>query len=91
MTKKELIDAIANDGKITKAAAGEILTSLLANISQALQKGNKISIVGFGTFSVSSRGAREGRNPSNGKSMIIAARKVAKFKPGKTLSDLVNS
>ncbi|OGR05985.1 MAG: DNA-binding protein HU [Deltaproteobacteria bacterium RIFOXYD12_FULL_50_9] len=91
MTKKDLIDAIATEGKVTKVVAGNILDGLIANISQALQKGDKVSLVGFGTFSVSSRAAREGRNPSTGKSMKIAAKKVAKFKPGKPLVDLVNS
>lgn len=90
MTKKDLIDRIASDGEVTKAAAGKILDGVLNTISQALKKGDKLSLVGFGTFSVTKRAAREGRNPQTGKSIKIAARKVAKFKPGKTLSDMVN-
>lgn len=90
MTKKDLIDGIANDGGVTKVAAGKILDGLIVNISQALKKGEKLSLVGFGTFSTTKRAAREGRNPSNGKAMKIAAKTVAKFKPGKTLADLVN-
>lgn len=90
MTKKDLIDGIAADGGVTKAAAGKILDGLIDNISQALKKGDKLSLVGFGTFSTTKRAAREGRNPQSGKSMKIAAKTVAKFKPGKTLADLVN-
>ena len=90
MTKKDLVDAIAADGGVTKVVAGKILDGLLNNISKALQKGDKISLIGFGTFSVTKRAAREGRNPQSGKAMKIAAKKVAKFKPGKTLADRVN-
>lgn len=90
MTKKDLIDSIAETGEVTKAAAGKILDGLLDTISQALKSGDKISLVGFGTFSVTKRAAREGRNPQSGKAMKIEAKTVAKFKPGKTLTDLVN-
>lgn len=90
MTKKDLVDAIAADGGVTKVAAGKILDGLLSNISKALQKGDKISLIGFGTFSVTKRAARQGRNPQTGVAMKFAAKNVAKFKPGKTLADRVN-
>ncbi|EKD41058.1 MAG: hypothetical protein ACD_74C00069G0019 [uncultured bacterium] len=90
MTKKDLVDSIAKDGGVTKAAAGKILDGMLATISLALKKGDKISLIGFGTFSTTKRAARDGRNPANGKAMKIPAKTVAKFKPGKTLVDLVN-
>lgn len=90
MTKRDLIDSIAENGEVTKAAAGRILDGLLDTISQALKSGDKISLVGFGTFSVTKRAAREGRNPQSGKATKIEAKTVAKFKPGKTLTDLVN-
>jgi DNA-binding protein HU-beta len=90
MTRKDLVEALAKDSGLTKVAADKMLASLINNISQALKKGDKISLVGFGTFSVTKRAAREGRNPQTGKPMKIAAKKVAKFKPGKTLVDTVN-
>lgn len=90
MTKRDLIDSIAKEGGVTKAAAGKILDGLLNNISQALKKGDNISLVGFGTFSTTKRAARAGRNPATGEAMKIAAKTVAKFKPGKALVDLVN-
>lgn len=90
MTKKDLIDALAKDAGLTKVAANKVLSSIIGNISNALKKGDKISLIGFGTFSVTKRAARQGRNPQTGKPMKIAARKVAKFKPGKTLVDTVN-
>lgn len=90
MTRKDLVEALAKDSGLTKVAADKMLASLISNISQALKKGDKISLVGFGTFSVTKRAAREGRNPQTGKPMKIAAKKVAKFKPGKTLVDTVN-
>lgn len=90
MTKKDLIDALAKDAGLTRVAASKMLGSLISNISQALKKGDKISLIGFGTFSVTNRAARQGRNPQTGKPMKIAAKKVAKFKAGKTLIDTVN-
>jgi len=90
MNKTELIDAIATSADITKAEAGKNLSGMLGAISGALAKGDSVTLVGFGTFSVTERAARTGRNPSTGKEIKIAAKKVAKFKPGKALSDIVN-
>lgn len=86
MNKAELIDAIAADAGISKAQAKVALDSVTNNIGGALAKGGKVSLVGFGTFSVSQRGAREGRNPQTGATIKIAAKKVAKFKAGAELA-----
>ncbi|MBL0051443.1 MAG: HU family DNA-binding protein [Bacteroidetes bacterium] len=86
MNKGELLDAIAAGAKITKADAGRALEATLAAISGAMKKGGKVTLVGFGTFSVSKRAARKGRNPQTGKEITIKARKVAKFKAGAELS-----
>lgn len=90
MNKTELIDAMAADAGITKAAAKKALESFLGNVEKALKKGNRVSLVGFGSWSVSKRNAREGRNPSTGKTIHIPAKKVVKFKAGSELSDAVN-
>lgn len=90
MNKTELIDAIAKLADITKADAGKAINGLMDAIYEALSSGDTVTLVGFGTFSVSERAARTGRNPSTGKEITIAAKKVAKFKPGKALSDAVN-
>jgi DNA-binding protein HU-beta len=90
MNKTELIDAMAADAGITKAAAKKALESFLGNVEGALKKGNRVSLVGFGSWSVSKRNAREGRNPSTGKTIKIPAKKVVKFKAGSELSDAVN-
>ncbi len=90
MNKTELIDAMAADAGITKAAAKKSLESFLGNVEKALKRGNRVSLVGFGSWSVSRRNAREGRNPSTGKTIHIAAKNVVKFKPGSDLSDAVN-
>ena len=90
MNKTELIDAMAADAGITKAAAKKSLESFLGNVEKSLKKGNRVSLVGFGSWSVSKRNAREGRNPSTGKTIHIAAKKVVKFKAGSDLSDAVN-
>lgn len=90
MNKTELIDAMAADAGITKAAAKKSLESFLGHVQKALKKGNRVSLVGFGSWSVSRRNAREGRNPSTGKTIRIAAKNVVKFKPGSDLSDAVN-
>ena len=87
MNKSELIDAIAKDAEITKAAAKKALESFVANVTETLKKKDgKVSLVGFGTFSVSKRAARNGRNPQTGAVIKIKAKKVAKFKAGKELS-----
>ena len=90
MNKTELIDAMAADAGITKAAAKKSLESFLGNVEKSLKRGNRVSLVGFGSWSVSKRNAREGRNPSTGKTIHIAAKNVVKFKAGSDLSDAVN-
>lgn len=90
MNKTELIDAMAADAGITKAAAKKSLESFLGSVEKTLKKGNKVSLVGFGSWSVSKRAAREGRNPQTGKTIKIAAKKVVKFKAGAELSGAVN-
>jgi DNA-binding protein HU-beta len=89
MNKGQLIDAIASEAKITKAAATRALDAFINNTSKTLKKGDKVTLVGFGTFSVAKRAARTGRNPQTGKEIKIASRKVAKFKPGTELSHRV--
>lgn len=86
MNKAQLIDAIAADAGISKAQAKSALDSFTSNVGSALSSNDKVSLVGFGTFSVSIRGAREGRNPQTGQTIKIAAKKVAKFKAGAELS-----
>ena len=89
MNKSELIDAIAKDAEITKAAAKKALESFVSNVTETLKKKDgKISLVGFGTFSVSERAARQGINPATKKPIKIAAKKVAKFKAGADLAAL---
>ncbi len=89
MNKAELIDAIAKDAKISKNQAGEALNALQNNVQAALKGGDKVTLVGFGTFGVSKRAARTGRNPQTGKAIKIAARKVVRFAPGKALKDSI--
>ena len=91
MNKTELIDAMAADAGISKAAAKKALESFLGNVGGALKGGGRVSLVGFGTFSVRHRAAREGRNPQTGASMHIAASKVPGFKAGKGLKDKVKN
>ena len=90
MNKSELIDVIARKADISKAAAGRALEAATDAIGAALKKGNTVSLVGFGTFSVTKRAARTGRNPRTGASIKIKASKVPKFRPGKALKDAVN-
>ncbi len=90
MNKTELISAIAESADLSKADAGKALEGLMKAVTDALAKGDKISLIGFGAFSVTQRSARSCRNPQTGKKMEIAAKKVAKFKPGKQLADAVN-
>lgn len=85
MNKSELIDAMAEDAGITKAAAKKALESFLGNIEKSLKEGNRVAIVGFGSWSVSKRSAREGRNPQTGKTIKISAKNVVKFKSGSNL------
>ena len=89
MNKGELVDAIAKDAGLTKADAGNALNAFIGAVSGSLKKGDSVQLIGFGTFSISSRAARTGRNPQTGKEIKIAAKKVAKFKAGKALADTV--
>lgn len=89
MNKGELVENMADAAGISKAAAERSLTGLLDAISGALSKGDKVTLVGFGTFSTSKRSARQGRNPQTGATIQIAARTVARFKPGSKLADAV--
>jgi DNA-binding protein HU-beta len=89
MTKAELVEKMASDADVSKADAGRALNAIIDNIVKALKKGEKLTLVGFGTFSVSKRKARTGRNPQTGASIKIAARKVPKFKAGKAFKDAV--
>src|SRR5882724_5891546 len=90
MNKGELIDKIAKDAKISKVQASNALNSALDGVEGALKKGGKVTLVGFGTFSVSSRKARTGRNPQTGAPLKIAAKKVTKFSAGAELKKAVN-
>ena len=89
MTKVELIAKIVNDGGITKSQAEKGVDGFVSAVSEALVAGDKITLVGFGTFSVGERAEREGRNPRTGEKIKIPASKVVKFKAGKTLSEKV--
>ena len=90
MNKQELVSAIAKEAGLTKLAAEKSVNALVKAVSGSLKKGNAVQLIGFGTFSVSKRAARTGRNPQTGKEIKIAAKKVAKFKAGKALSAVVN-
>ena len=87
MNKAELIDKLAKDAGVTKTQANDALDSFTKAVADTLKKGGKVTLVGFGTFSVSKRAARNGRNPQTGQIIKIKAKKVAKFKAGKALSD----
>jgi DNA-binding protein HU-beta len=90
MNKTELVDAIADSAEISKAAATRALDSVVDSITKALKKGDEVTLVGFGTFSVRKRAARSGRNPRTGETIKIKASKVPGFKAGKALKDAVN-
>jgi DNA-binding protein HU-beta len=89
MNKSELVEAMAKAAGVSKAASEKALNGALAAITKSLKKGDKVTLVGFGTFSVAKRAARQGRNPQTGKMIKIAAKKVAKFKAGSKLADAV--
>ena len=89
MNKAQLIDAMAADASLTKADAKKALDSFINATSGALKKGDRVALVGFGSFSISKRSARTGRNPRTGKEIKIAAKKVVKFKAGSDLADKV--
>ncbi|QQR85823.1 MAG: HU family DNA-binding protein [Flavobacteriales bacterium] len=86
MNKAELIESVAAEAKISKADAKRALDAFVNNTHKALKKGDRVALVGFGTFSVTQRKARKGRNPQTGKEIKIAAKKVVKFKAGAELS-----
>lgn len=90
MNKGDLINKIAEDANLTKAQATEALNVVMGSIQDTLKDGNKVTLVGFGTFSTSDRAARTGRNPKTGEAIQIAAKTMVKFKPGKELADSVN-
>lgn len=90
MNKTELVGAIATEAGLTKAQAQKALDAAVAAISGAMAKGDSVTLIGFGTFKVSERAARTGRNPQTGKEMTIAASKLPRFVAGKALKDAVN-
>jgi DNA-binding protein HU-beta len=89
MTKADLISAVAKDAKITKTAAEKAVNSLTGAVTKALKKGDKITLTGFGTWTVAKRKARKGRNPRTGKEIKIPGTKVARFKVGNKLRNAV--
>lgn len=89
MTKAELIDKMAKDANVAKAAAAKALDSFIGSVGKTLKKGNKMTLVGFGTFSVGKRAARKGRNPQTGDVIKIKASKTVRFKAGKALKDAI--
>ena len=89
MNKTELINAIAAEAKLTKVQAKAALEATLKSIEETLVKGDKVALIGFGTFAIQEKAAREGRNPSNGKAIQIPAKKVVKFKAGADLAKKV--
>jgi DNA-binding protein HU-beta len=89
MNKEQLLEAMAAKADITKKQAGQALDAVIDGITDTLKKGNSVALTGFGTFSSSKRAAREGRNPSTGEKIKIAATTVPKFKAGKSLKDAV--
>lgn len=90
MNKGELVAKIAEDAGLTKKDAGAALDAAIAAISDSLAKGENVSLIGFGTFAVKTRGAREARNPRTGENIKIKASKVPAFRAGKALKDKVN-
>ncbi len=90
MNKSDLIESMATNAGISKAAAGKALDGMMKSITGELMQGGRVSLVGFGSFSVSARAARDGRNPQTGATIKIPARKVVKFKAGSELKGSVN-
>jgi DNA-binding protein HU-beta len=90
MNKSDLIDAMAADAGISKAAAKAALESLTDNVTKSLKKGNKVALVGWGTWSISKRKARTGRNPQTGEAIKIKAKNVVRFKAGSKFDSAVN-
>lgn len=90
MTKADLIESVASKVDLPRATAERAVNTLFEDMVEALKQGDKVNISGFGTFSISSRKARVGRNPKTGESIEISASRAAKFKAGKTLKDALN-
>jgi DNA-binding protein HU-beta len=90
MSKQQLVEMIAEKAGLTKADAARALDATMESVTEALKKGDKVSLVGFGTFATSKRDAREGRNPRTGETVKIAARTAVTFKAGSKLKDAVN-
>lgn len=90
MNKSEFVESVADSAELTRAEAGRAVDAMVSTIGRALKKGDTITLVGFGTFSVRKRAARIGRNPRTGDSIKIKASKNPAFKPGKALKDSVN-
>lgn len=90
MNKSELVDAVADASGLSKADAGRALDAVVASVTGALKKGDSVSLIGFGTFTVKARAARTGRNPQTGATIKIKASKIPSFKAGKALKDAVN-
>jgi DNA-binding protein HU-beta len=90
MNKTELIEAIAKEADISKAAAGRVVDGFIAGVTAALKNGDSVTLIGFGTFKVNKRAARTGRNPQTGKELKIAARNAPAFTAGKVLKDALN-
>ena len=90
MSKQQLVEMIAEKAGLTKADAARALDATMESVTEALKKGEKVSLVGFGTFATSKREAREGRNPRTGETVKIAARTAVTFKAGSKLKDAVN-
>jgi DNA-binding protein HU-beta len=90
MNKSEFVDAIADKADLAKSDAAKVIDAMVDVIGEQLNNGEQITLVGFGTFLVSRREARKGRNPQTGKEIDIAASNVPRFKPGKALKDAVN-
>lgn len=91
MNKQELIEQVANEAGISKAAAAKVIDAFTGSVTSALKKGESVTLIGFGTFAVSERAARTGRNPQTGKELKIAARKAPAFRAGKGLKDALNA
>jgi len=90
VNKNEMIEHIAKEADVSKAAAGRALDAVIGGVRTTLRKGGSVTLVGFGTFAVGKRAARMGRNPQTGASIKIKAAKVPKFRPGKALKDAIN-
>ncbi|MEN8178416.1 MAG: HU family DNA-binding protein [Pseudomonadota bacterium] len=90
MNKAELIDAMADAADISKAAASRALDGMVEAVTAAMKEGDQVSLIGFGTFSVKERAARQGRNPQTGETIQIKASNIPSFKAGKALKDAVN-